>query len=66
MDSINQEQFNEICEGMDSVNDEMVRKIEASAPKCHFMKMKLEQSDSVDGYYSEWWECSICGHIKIL
>ncbi len=47
MEDITQEQFNEICEGMDRVNHEMARQIEEAAPTCHFRKMILEQSDSV-------------------
>ncbi|MCP4392655.1 MAG: hypothetical protein GY804_00010 [Alphaproteobacteria bacterium] len=37
-----------------------------NAPMCHFRKMYLEQSDSIDGYYEEWWECSVCGHTSSL
>jgi len=44
----------------------MVAEIERAAPICHFRKMVLEQSDSIDGYYEEWWECSVCGHTKDL
>ena len=62
---INQSEFNKIAHGMDEVNNEMAKKIEAAAPVCHFKKMHLEQSDSVDGHYDEWWECSVCGHTKI-
>jgi len=59
-----QDQINEIMAGMDKVNLEMARTIEADAPICHFRKMEFTQSDSVDGYYAEWWECSVCGHTK--
>ena len=56
----------EIMDGMEKVNRKMVKEIEDNAPVCHFKKMNLEQSDSVDGYYTEWWECSVCGHTKDL
>ena len=61
---MDQNEFNKIAAGMDRVNDEMCRRIYEKAPMCHFRKMHLEQSDSVDGYYTEWWECSVCGHTK--
>jgi len=61
-----QKKFNEICDGMEEVNNIMAVKIELAAPMCHMRKMYLEQSDSIDGYYSEWWECSVCGHTKDL
>jgi hypothetical protein len=53
-----------IMDGMEDVNRAMVAAIEKTAPMCHMRKMFLEQSDSVDGHYEEWWECSICGHTK--
>jgi len=59
-------EFNKIAEGMDEVNMKMAAEVEANAPLCHFRKMHLEQSDTVDGYYTEWWECSVCGHTKDL
>ena len=63
---MNQEKINTIMEGMNTVNIKMAKEIEAKAPMCHFRKMSYEQSDSVDGYYTEWWECTVCGHIKDL
>lgn len=63
---LTQEQFNEVCGGMEKVNRLMAEQIEKAAPMCHFRKMHLEQSDSIDGYYEEWWECSVCGHTKPL
>jgi hypothetical protein len=54
----------EIHRAMDKIKDEMAKKIEISAPICHFRKMIFEESDSVDGYYTNWWECSVCGHVK--
>ena len=62
--TVTQEDFNKIMDGMEGVNRQMDKKITASAPLCHFRKMSLEQSDSVDGYYTEWWECSVCGHTR--
>ncbi len=56
--------FFSIMNGMEEVNRKMVKDIEKSAPVCHFRKMVLEQSDSIDGYYESWWECSVCGHTK--
>jgi len=64
--SVTQEDFNEICDGMEQVNREMERQISKAAPVYHFRKMSLEQSDSVDGFYEEWWECSVCGHTTPL
>ncbi len=61
-----QEEFNKIMDGMEEVNREMARQIEAAAPICHFTPMSLDQSDSVDGYYEEWWVCCHCGHTKEL
>jgi DNA-directed RNA polymerase subunit M/transcription elongation factor TFIIS len=60
---IDKEEF-KIMEGMDAVNADMANKIEQSAPICHMRKMIFEQSDSVDGHYTSWWECSYCGHTK--
>lgn len=53
-------------DGLEHANREMVKQIEVSAPTCHFRKMVLEQSDSVDGNYEQWWECSVCGHTRAL
>ena len=64
MSEMTQEQINEIMDGMEEVNRIMAEEIEASAPVCHFRKMYLEQSDTIDGYYTQWWECSVCGHTK--
>lgn len=61
---MNQEEFNKIAAGMDEVNNKMAEEIEEEAPVCHFRKMFLDMSDSIDGYYEEWWECSVCGHTK--
>ncbi len=61
---MDQSKFNEIMDGMEEVNRSMVKKIEATAPVCHFRKMMLEAGDSVDGFCDEWWECSVCGHTK--
>jgi len=61
---ISQEKFNEIARGMDEVNMKMAEEIERNAPMCHFRKMMLEQTDSVDGFYISYWECSVCGHTK--
>lgn len=61
---MDQQEFNSICDGMEEVNHEMVRKMENAAPMCHMRKMFYDQGDSTDGYYEEWWECSVCGHTK--
>lgn len=63
---MNQAKFNKIMDGMEEVNRKMVESMNKAAPKCHFRPMYLEQSDSVDGCYEEWWECSVCGHTKNL
>lgn len=63
---ISQEEYNKLMDGMEEVNRKMEDRIIATAPKCHFKPMVLEQSDSVDGYYEQWWECSACGHTKDL
>jgi hypothetical protein len=54
----------EIFDGMNRVNMEMSKSIDKAAPICHFRKMDYEASDSVDGYSTNWWECSFCGHTK--
>ena len=61
-----QSEINEIMAGMDKVNLEMHKKEIANAPLCHFRPMFKDMSDSTDGYYDEWWECSVCGHTKDL
>jgi hypothetical protein len=61
-----EKEFFKIMDGMEDVYREMTAEIERKAPYCHFRKMSLEQSDSIDGYYTEWWECSVCGHTKNL
>ena len=55
-----------IMDGMEEVNREMAKQIHESAPLCHFRKMFLDMSDSTDGYYEQWWECSVCGHTKSI
>jgi len=65
-DELTEEKFFKIMDGMEDVNRKMVQKIEKKAPICHFRKMDREQSDAVDGYYTAWWECSVCGHTKAL
>lgn len=51
-------------DGMNKANIEMAERIDDEAPMCHFRKMFFDQSDSTDGYYEEWFECSVCGHTK--
>lgn len=63
---MDQKNFNKLADGMEEVNRNMAIEIENTAPFCHMKKMNLEQSDSIDGYYIEWWECEICGHKKDL
>ena len=60
-----EEETFEIMEGMEEVNREMVEKLEAMAPTCHFRKMAYECADS-DGMGGtvNWWECLVCGHTK--
>jgi hypothetical protein len=59
-----QSEINKIMDGMEEANREMVEKQIKFAPKCHFRPMFRDMSDSTDGYYEEWWECSVCGHTK--
>jgi hypothetical protein len=59
----NSEMF-KIMDGMNQVNMKMAGNIAATAPMCHMRKMFLDTSDSTDGYYETWWECSVCGHTK--
>ena len=61
---MNQAEFFSIMEGMEQVNRKMGEDIEKAAPMCHFRKMSLEQSDSIEGCCESWWECSVCGHTK--
>lgn len=57
-------QMFKIMDGMEEANREMEAAIDAAAPMCHFRQMFLDMSDSTDGYYEQWWECSVCGHTK--
>ena len=61
-----QEEVNRIMDGMEKVNRKMHEEEMRTAPRCHFRPMGREMSDSVDGYYIEWWECSVCGHTEDL
>jgi hypothetical protein len=61
-----QEEFNKIASGMDEVNNKMYEEEVRIAPRCHFRPMFRDMSDSTDGYYEEWWECSVCGHTKAI
>ena len=56
----------DVFAGMEMVNRKMANTIKDNAPTCHMRKMMLEESDSVDGHYDQWWECSVCGHTKVL
>ena len=60
----NQSELFAIMDGMNEVNCKMAEDIEKAAPMCHFKPMNVEGSDSIDGYYTNWWECSVCGHTK--
>jgi hypothetical protein len=53
-----------IMDGMEEVNRKMEKDISAMAPMCHMRKMFMDQSDSTDGFFETWWECSVCGHTK--
>lgn len=64
MNNLSDDEFFKIMDGMEEVNRKMAETIESNAPKCHFRPMNWEQSDSVDGFYTEWWECTVCGHTK--
>lgn len=64
--TVSQKEFNKIMDGMEEVNRTMDEQITKAAPMCHFRKMSLEQSDYVDGYYTQWWECTVCGHTKSI
>jgi hypothetical protein len=55
-----------IFDGMEDVNRAMESSRDEQAPMCHFRKMFYDQSDNTEGYYEEWWECSVCGHTKQL
>jgi len=61
-----QKKFNELCDGMEEVNRAMHAEENRVAPLCHFRPMFRDMSDSTDGHYEEWWECSACGHTKPL
>lgn len=63
---ISQEEFNIIASGIDKANNDMHEKRINAAPRCHFRPMFIETSDSVEGYYEEWWECSVCCHTKTI
>jgi len=54
-----------IMDGIEEVNREMVARIEASAPRCHMRPMFLDSYRDGDAEES-WWECSVCGHTKLL
>lgn len=60
------DEFNEIMDGMQEAMGMVYDKRLADAPICHFRPMDIQQSDSIEGYYTEWWECSVCGHTKDL
>lgn len=66
IDMTTQQDFNRAADGLEIANRAMEDRIIAAAPICHFRKMFRDQSDSTDGYYEQWWECSICGHTKAL
>jgi transcription initiation factor IIE alpha subunit len=55
-----EEQF-KIMDDMEKVNREMVDNIYKTAPICHFRKMFIDESE-----YEQWWECSVCGHTKVI
>ena len=59
-----QKEIDKIMDGMEAVNRKMADDMHQNAPMCHMRKMFYEQSDSTDGYYEEWYECSVCGHTK--
>lgn len=48
-------------QGLDDSYAEMDRKLQKSAPICHFTTMSVDSSD-----YESWWECEHCGHTKAL
>ena len=58
-----QEEFNQIAEGMEEVNREMAEEMERTSPLCHMRPMVYEVSDEYLSSES-WWECPVCGHTK--
>jgi len=53
-------------DGLEEANRNMDIRRQELAPMCHFREMFYDQSDSTDGHYEEWWECSVCGHTELL
>ena len=62
-----QEEINKVMAGMDQVyrEEEEEDRLNKVAPKCHFRPM-MRQIDSFHGSGDEWWECSVCSHVKDL
>lgn len=38
----------------------------ASHPTCHFRKMTVEDADTGTGERELYYECSVCGHTKLI
>jgi len=56
----------EVMDAMEQINNDMHEQELKEAPRCHFRPMFRDMGDSTDGYYEEWWECSVCCHTKPL
>lgn len=54
------EKFFELMDGMEMVNRDMDKQINAAAPMCHFKKMNYEEGESGE----TWFECSVCGNTR--
>ena len=46
--------------GLDASYEEMDKKLQESAPRCHCSPMDYVQGE----HYEVWWECLTCGHTK--
>lgn len=53
-------------QGLNDSYVEMHKQLEKIAPRCHFRPMLFQQGEMIEGYCEEWWECSVCGHIKLI
>jgi hypothetical protein len=65
VEAVSDEEMFAIMDGMEEVNRQMVTEMEASAPRCHMRPMFMDSYRSGDEEES-WWECSVCGHTKLI
>lgn len=56
---LTQEEFNAFA-GLDAGYEEMDKKLQEAAPRCHCKPMDYVQGDET----VVWWECLTCGHTK--